>query len=795
MRSWPRWLGWGLVGLSSACGPQSTTAEPLGEAASSLTWSDGVELLRSSASDTGINDLYGWTSATNGTDVIVGAHRLDVYTGAAFVFRREGASWVQKQKLMASDFAEYGQFGPSIVMTEDRAVFSCGAHQKAYVFERVGETWAETQILTADDAVPNTRAYASSVAIDGDTIAVGAPYDDDASVDAGAVYVYTRGASGFTKQQKITVQPSTRLGESVALSGDTLLVGGTSDARVFVRNAGQWSEQYKVSVAFGLFGEHVAIDGNTAVVTARGYDKPGPYTGRLHTYERSGTTWSPGPTLQHSQPAQGDGLGRDVAIDGDTIVAGAFNRAGGLGAAYVFTRSGASWTQAKELVPAGATVGDYVGTSVAVSGNTVVVGGAQQPIIGTAYVYEGTCSQDSECPESQYCSADQRCTARRPVAAACDDAASADCNEAGCRVCAAGPLHCVDGVCCEQSAAACSGCSACSASLTGAADGECHAVAAGKDPHAQCAAAPDAVCGADGACDGQGSCRTDAPSGTACGETTCEGGLVSGSVCDGSGNCGSNQASCGPYGCADNQCRSSCETPAECAAGHHCSAAGTCEPNKQDGEQCRAAAECTSGNCVDGVCCNSDCAGQCESCAESGRLGTCVAASGEPRDGRQPCDGQGSCRGSCDGETRDACVFPAAGQSCSSECRRSTIKMSTCDGAGACVVSETIDCTPYGCAPDETCRRECKDQGDCATGHQCFAGRCELPDLGSGGATGEQEPDDPNAGNDSSAETLDDSGCSTSPGGGKRTWTGLILLLLLACRRRTVGLAREGRPS
>ena len=163
----------------------------------------------------------------------------------------------------------------------------------------------------------------------------------------------------------------------------TKSTGGTSAgaAYVFTRSGTSWSQQAKIQAsdiaAYDNFGISVAIDGDTVVVGAYFEDTGGTSAGAAYVFTRSGTTWSQQAKIQASDVQLGDLTGHSVAIDGDTMVVGAYKEdtgASDAGAAYVFTRSGTTWTQAKKLVASDAQASDEFGFSVDISNNTVVAG-------------------------------------------------------------------------------------------------------------------------------------------------------------------------------------------------------------------------------------------------------------------------------------------------------------------------------------------------------------------------------------------------------------------------------------
>jgi len=174
-------------------------------------------------------------------------------------------------------------------------------------------------------------------------------------------------------------------GRSVATSGDTIVVGAALDstaagtragsAYVFTRTGGTWSQQGHLfaddAAAGDEFGDSVAISGDTIVVGAYGdVNAAGDIAGSAYVFTRTGTTWSQQDHLFADDAAAGDNFGYSVAIDGDTIVVGAYSddTAAGAdaGSAYVFTRTGSTWSQQDHLFADDAAAYDYFGGSVAI---------------------------------------------------------------------------------------------------------------------------------------------------------------------------------------------------------------------------------------------------------------------------------------------------------------------------------------------------------------------------------------------------------------------------------------------
>jgi len=133
-----------------------------------------------------------------------------------------------------------------------------------------------------------------------------------------------------------------------------------------------------------------------------------------------------------------------------------------------------------------------------------------------------------------------------------------------------------------------------------------------------------------------------------------------------SGNPGAKGACAFPLACdgVNPACPTSCVADAACAVNYYCAANGMCEARKAQGQPCTSPGSCTSNFCIDGVCCNAACSGQCEACDVTGAIGLCSAVSGPPHTMRPACTGDApSCIGTCDGANRAGCACGASSSS------------------------------------------------------------------------------------------------------------------------------------
>jgi uncharacterized protein (DUF2345 family) len=301
----------------------------------------------------------------------------------SFVFISPAAAL--DQKLTAADGAPSDFGGSSVAIDGDTLVLgapgSNGSQGAVYVYQRSADTWTQTAKLTASDGVMNDQ-LGNSVAIQGDTIVAGAPGDNGGQ---GSAYTFTRSGGDRTQTAKLTASDggaNNQFGRSVAIDGDTIVVGAFAQVGVnafqgaaytFTRSGGDRTQTAKLTASDGVvnsqLGSSVAIDGDTIVVGSRGANS---FLGAAYTFARSGGDRVETAKLTASDATSNDQLGTSVAIDGDTIVAGAAED--GAGSAYTFTRGGGARTQTAKLTASDGAGFARLGQSVAIDGNTILVG-------------------------------------------------------------------------------------------------------------------------------------------------------------------------------------------------------------------------------------------------------------------------------------------------------------------------------------------------------------------------------------------------------------------------------------
>lgn len=362
------------------------------------------------ASNTGINDEFGYSVAISGDTLVVGALESSSSTGvngdqmndnapgagAVYVFQRTRASWTQQAYLKASNTDAFDTFGHSVSISGDTlAVGARGEDSRAttingdqldnsapaagavYVFQRIGTTWTQQAYIKASNAEADDN-FGYSVALSGATLAVGAWKEgssatgiDGAQLDnsasrAGAVYVFQRAGSTWTQQAYIkasNTEAGDQFGWSVAVSGDTLAVGAIVEA----------------SSATG-------VNGNQS-------DNSMSLAGAVYVFHRNGIVWEQQAYVKATNTSEADGFGAAVALFEDTLAVGATGESSSAtgvngnqtdmgaqrsGAVYVYQRTGTAWAPGAYIKASNTGAGDGFGVSLAISGEMLAVGASTE---------------------------------------------------------------------------------------------------------------------------------------------------------------------------------------------------------------------------------------------------------------------------------------------------------------------------------------------------------------------------------------------------------------------------------
>jgi MYXO-CTERM domain-containing protein len=766
-----------------------------------LLWVQQAKLL---APASGQGDSLGIGVGIDGDIAVAGAPFHDAPTndtGAAYAFVRTGTTWAFEQKLVALDAGTGDSLGFAVAVSgetivagasgDDDLAFNSGA---AYVFTRSGGVWTQQQKLLPPGGAASI-SFGRAIAIDGDTVVVGAPNDSSAAPQAGAATVFVRSSGVWAVQQVLTASDpdsDDSFGWAVAIDGDKIAVGAFSEngppnnrgaAYVFTRTGSVWTEQQKLLASDGAvddrFGVAVDIDDSTIVVGAQYDDDGGSDSGAAYVFSYDGTTWTEQQKIVLAAPVAGDEFGNAVAVDGDSLLVAAHRRHGTIwslaGVVYGYVRTGSTWTLHDPFEAGDAQQGDSFGWSVALDAGTAIIGARLDDENGTlnsgsAFIdvlvntTATPCTQPSDCTNG-LC-VDGFC---------CDTACGAPCDS-----CSQLGL---EGIC-SLRADGQPGAPPCTPYLCGGSSANCPSSCA---TNSDCT--PGAYCRADGTCQPLEPNGTACSSGTVCATGNCIEGVCCNTSCGGAcdscalpatlGVCspaaqGSPGApSCAPYVCSGSSgtCPGLCADDDDCVATAYCNPSQACTPKKVNGLSCAAANECTSGACADGVCCTSDCSGGCDACNLPSSVGTCtllpVGSAGAPSCAPYVCDGSAascpvSCVASSDCAPNHYCsplgtCLPqqGGGTSCSAPHQCATglcVDDYCCDAAcdeacdacnlagteGVCSIRSmgeigTPSCAPYVCDGSAApCPGSCVSDVDCSPDHFCDASQQCVPELAQG---------------------------------------------------------------
>ncbi|HKU43346.1 MAG TPA: cadherin-like beta sandwich domain-containing protein [Polyangiales bacterium] len=339
-------------------------------------------------------------------------------SGAAYVFARDGDSWRQEAYLKPSDTRPYDFFGVRADLDGDTivvgalhaSIFDSGIATRpgaAYSYTRRDGKWAFTQRLEASDA-RDPDLFGAGVALQGDTLAIGAPWDDDAAQHSGAVYVFERSGGMWVERQKLkSSKPGSGafFGSNLALDGDVLVVGAPDDnrpasrtgsAEIFVRRNGSWvSQQFLQPATLGPeanFGFAMDVYRGRVVVgaprTARNFTDTHTPPGEVYVFDPAGESWSQSALLRAPVSKEIDCFGMDVVLNDRGLLIGASGDSSGArglggdparadaplsGAAYLFASSPQGWVPSAFIKPHNTDQGDAFGYALAMDHDTLVI--------------------------------------------------------------------------------------------------------------------------------------------------------------------------------------------------------------------------------------------------------------------------------------------------------------------------------------------------------------------------------------------------------------------------------------
>lgn len=614
--------------------------------------------------------------------------------------------WSEQQELVASDTGMAYGFGSAVAVSGNTALVGAyggtlGQPGAAYVFVRNGMVWFEQQKLTASDKAASQR-FGWSVSLSGETALIGA-------FCAGSAYVFVRNGTSWTEQQKLVGYGDW----AVSLSGDTAILGGYGDggvlgsAHVLVRSGTSWTLQQRLEASDGRlndrFGWSVAVSGDTALIGAIG-DSSSP--GSAYVFTRSGSTWTEMQKLVAGDGAAGDKFGHAVSISSGLAFVGAPGHASqgaGSGSVYAFTRGGTTWTQHQKLEASDGAAGAAFGWSVAASADAALIGAVGKGCV-YAFTHNGTTwdqlQKIAEGPAVGWSTAMSGTTGL--VGGSCGVLTGYDVPCSWSLSGGSASVHTfglANGDPCSTATECASGSCSDGRCCDATCDGPCDAcsIAAGASLDGKCAILPPGT---------QGS--------PLCAPLTCNGS---------SANC------------------SACTTDAQCPTNDFCNAAGNCEKRRDQGTACdvRAGADCidagcrvcATGPCQTGECCDRVCS-QSEVCAAvskvSGPDGTCGEA--KTAIAGSPC---------ATGTTCTSGICSRDGVCCSTECNLATLACTAANKVsgpdGTCGEAK-IAVSGAACSTGTTCTSNV-----CSRDGVCCSTECSLPALACAAANKASGPD------------------------------------------------------
>jgi hypothetical protein len=361
---------------------------------------------------------YGVSISTDGNYIAVGARQEFANSssngGAVYIYTRSGSTWTQQARLVGSTVSTDYRFGSSVSINSDGTYLLVGAATKnsgvgtAYVFTRSGSTWTQQAEIPSPTATADLFGLRSAINSTGDLVAICAqnnPGAGAAYTQSGAVHVYSRSGSTWTLQQTLRASDENtywRFGRSAKFNSDGtyIIIGapmsstgtGNGAAYIFTRSGSTWTQQAKITASDAevddYFGTSVSInsDATYAICGAEYEDTGGNNAGAAYVFTRSGSTWTQQQKIVSSDIQGGDLFGGGVSMNSDAsyvVVAaigedddGTFSNPG---AVYVFSRSGSTWTEVKKLTASDLQGNDLLGNNSAID----ISGDGKYVIAGT----------------------------------------------------------------------------------------------------------------------------------------------------------------------------------------------------------------------------------------------------------------------------------------------------------------------------------------------------------------------------------------------------------------------------
>lgn len=367
------------------------------------------------ASDVSQGMKFGVSIDVDGDRLVVGAPGTKVTEGgegAAYVFRRVAGAWIEEATLVASDAAGDGQFGVSVAILGDWIAVGApyshftGMHSGVvYMFRFDGSIWIQETQLVPVDIDPEDN-FGLAVALDGQRLLASSPRDSQGPYRSGAAYVFRLDAGGWVEEAKLKhslPHEEDNVGTSVALRGDAAVLGSPfnelSDAGaayVFRQTEAGWVQEQRLAALdqeLGAgFGYDVDIDSDLVIAGT-------PFSGlndngAAYIFRQQATGWVQEKKLFALDIGENDNFGQSVALEGTVAVVGSpndFDFVSHQGSVTSFSLAGEQWIADAKLIADKPAASDEMGTSLAMDGESIVTGAAENkalgPDTGRAFVY------------------------------------------------------------------------------------------------------------------------------------------------------------------------------------------------------------------------------------------------------------------------------------------------------------------------------------------------------------------------------------------------------------------------
>jgi hypothetical protein len=372
------------------------------------------------ASDGVGGDGFGSSVSLSSDIALIGADFDDDHgyaSGSAYIFRNNGVTWVEEQKLLPSDGEEWDRFGRYVSVSGDVVLIGAEGDDdlgqssgSAYIFRYNGMSWVQEAKLIASDGAEYDY-FGNSVSVSGDVALIGARGDDDSGDHSGSAYVFRYNGVSWVEEAKLLASDgaaSDDFGSSLSISGDVALIGAWKDddlgnrsgsAYIYRYDVVSWMEEAKLLASDGAaeewFGRSVSVSGDVALIGVYKDDDLGYASGSAYVFRNKGVSWIEETKFLAPDGEANDNFGRSVSVSGDVVLIGADmddDMGNQSGSAWVFRYNGMSWVEEAKLLASDGETEDNFGFSVSVFDDVALVGANRGEGLGSncgsAYVLD-----------------------------------------------------------------------------------------------------------------------------------------------------------------------------------------------------------------------------------------------------------------------------------------------------------------------------------------------------------------------------------------------------------------------